>query len=106
MWRRLECESAILPENIQSSQDLGLPLGNASNLIVSKREVHLGDASFTIRLALKEFVEPGRLVYVWDAIGDWPQENTALHVSTREYGWSFFSPTDSADLSVLRSLVL
>ncbi|POM62797.1 hypothetical protein PHPALM_28003 [Phytophthora palmivora] len=106
MWRRLECESAILPENIKSSKQLGLPLGNASNLIVSKREVHLGDTSFTIRLALKEFVDPTRLVYVWDAIGDWPQENTSLHVSTREYGWSVFSPTDSADLSVLRSLVL
>ncbi|ETL34936.1 hypothetical protein L916_12889 [Phytophthora nicotianae] len=106
MWRRLECESAILPETVQSSKDLGLPLGIASNLIVSKREVRLDNVSFTIRLALKEFAEPDRLVYVWDAVGDWPQPNTALHVSTREYGWSYYEPTDSPDLSILRSLVL
>ncbi|KAE9356851.1 hypothetical protein PF008_g3434 [Phytophthora fragariae] len=68
MWRRLECESAILPENIKSSRDLGPPMGSASNLIVSKREVHLDNASFTIRLAVKEYVEADRLVYVWDAI--------------------------------------
>ncbi|KAG7378919.1 hypothetical protein PHYPSEUDO_009316 [Phytophthora pseudosyringae] len=106
MWRRMESESAVLPENVESSGDLGLPLGIASNLIVSKREVHLDDASFTIRLALKEFAEPDRLVYVWDAVGDWPQGNTKLHVSTREYGWICFAPTESADLSILRSLVL
>ncbi|KAL3670809.1 hypothetical protein V7S43_003995 [Phytophthora oleae] len=106
MWRRLESESAILPETVQSSRELGLPLGIASNLIVSKREVHLDDVTFTIRLALKEYAEPDRLVYVWDAVGDWPQPNTALRVSTREFGWSYFAPTDSTDLSVLRSLVM
>ncbi|EGZ08943.1 hypothetical protein PHYSODRAFT_339350 [Phytophthora sojae] len=106
MWRRLECESALLPENVESSRDLGLPMGSASNLIVSKREVHLDNASFTIRLALKEFVEADRLVYVWDAIGDWPRVEAIPHVSTREYGWSFFSRNECPDLSILKSYVL
>uniref|UniRef100_H3HCC1 Uncharacterized protein n=1 Tax=Phytophthora ramorum TaxID=164328 RepID=H3HCC1_PHYRM len=106
MWRRLECESAILPENIRSSNDLGLPLGIASNIIVSKREVHLDNAAFTIRLALKEFTEADRLVYVWDAIGDWPRAMTVPHVSTREYGWSYFEHTDCPELSILRSFVM
>ncbi|KAF1787183.1 hypothetical protein GQ600_20770 [Phytophthora cactorum] len=95
MWRRLESESAILPKTVQSSRDLGLPLGTASNLMVSKRKVRLDDVSFTIRLVLKEFAEPDR-VY----------PNTALHVSTREYGWIYFEPGDSPNLSILRSLVL
>ncbi|KAG1712620.1 hypothetical protein DVH05_000362 [Phytophthora capsici] len=106
MWRRMESESAILPENVQSSRELGLPFGIASNLIVSKREVRLDEVSFTIRLALKEFAEPDRLVYVWDAVGDWPQPNTAVQVSTREFGWSCFAPTESTDLSVIRSFVM
>ncbi|KAE9022437.1 hypothetical protein PF005_g5496 [Phytophthora fragariae] len=106
MWRRLECESAILPENIKSSRDLGPPMGSASNLIVSKREVHLDNASFTIRLAVKEYVEADRLVYVWDAIGDWPRAEAIPHVSTREYGWSLFTRSDCPDVSVLKSYVL
>ncbi|KAG6618583.1 uncharacterized protein IUM83_01308 [Phytophthora cinnamomi] len=106
MWRRLECESAILPENVESSRDLGLPMGSAHNLIVSKREVHLDNVSFTIRLALKEYVEEDRLVYVWDAVGDWPRAEAIPHVSTREYGWSFFMRTDCPDLSILKSFVL
>jgi uncharacterized protein YndB with AHSA1/START domain len=66
----------------------------------------LDDATFTIRLAVKEFVEPDRLVYVWDAVGDWPRADSVPHISTREYGWSYFMPTDSPDLSILRSVVL
>ncbi|KAG7377586.1 hypothetical protein PHYBOEH_000785 [Phytophthora boehmeriae] len=106
MAHRMECEAAILPGNVTSMRDLGLPIGSASSLIVSKREVHLDNESFTIRLALKEFVEADRVVYVWDAIGDWPQEETTSHVSTREYGWCYFVPMGCPGLSVFRSFAL
>lgn len=36
MWRRLECESAILPENIKSSRDLVRTFGGVMNFRVNK----------------------------------------------------------------------
>jgi hypothetical protein len=90
----------------------GLELGAARRIVVLKREIALrgSDAgqdetpcvSCTIRVVLKQFVEPGREVHVWDAFGDWPSA-----VSTREYGWSVVTPKDvkGADLTVAKNCV-
>ncbi|KAL3670816.1 hypothetical protein V7S43_004002 [Phytophthora oleae] len=89
MWRALEDQTALRD---QECLDIGLKLGKASRVIVLKREILLrgSDAgeddtpcvSGTIRVVLKQFLESGREIHVWDAFGDWSSA-----VSTREYGW-------------------
>ncbi|KAK1935574.1 hypothetical protein P3T76_010269 [Phytophthora citrophthora] len=89
MWRALEDQTSLRD---QECLDIGLKRGKASRVVVLKREILLrgSDAgeddtpcvSGTIRVVLKQFLEPGREIHVWDAFGDWPSD-----VSTREYGW-------------------
>ncbi|RLN54647.1 hypothetical protein BBJ28_00016519 [Nothophytophthora sp. Chile5] len=84
----------------------GLSLGLASRIFVTKREVVLGDAIFTVRLVMKQFTEAERVVFVWNAVADWLNVGSTRSASTREHGWCSIKPAVCPGMSSTQSFVL
>ncbi|EGZ08950.1 hypothetical protein PHYSODRAFT_438088, partial [Phytophthora sojae] len=91
-WRGIEAGLGASVGSATPMNDVGLPLGVASRVIIQKYEIAVGNYACVMRVVIKEFVESDRVMQVWNTVADWPRVGKLHNVRTQEYGWGYIQP--------------